>query len=61
MHAKLHDSQSAELKDTILASEADAIDIELQTQIVIVGSQASVETFEELITATGYSLTKREQ
>ena len=54
------DSQSAkELKELILESEPDAkIDIDSPTKSIAIKSEASTETFDELICAAGYSIDK---
>ncbi len=52
------DSESAdELKETILTSEPEAeVEIDLESKIVTINSEASAETFKELIVATGHKL-----
>ena len=54
----LQDQPSAdELKATLLASEPDAkVEIDLQTKTVAIESEASEETFNELIVSTGNSI-----
>ena len=56
------DSQSVkELKEFIIASEPDAkIDIDSPTKTIVIESEASTETFDELICAAGYSIDKIE-
>ncbi|WAL60722.1 heavy-metal-associated domain-containing protein [Thermocoleostomius sinensis] len=45
------------LKETILTSEPDAkVDVNLDTKTVTVESQASEETFRQLIVAAGHQL-----
>lgn len=59
----LKDQQSADdLKGLILESESDAkVNIDLATKTVTVESQASEETFNELISAAGHSIDKVEE
>ena len=59
----MQDSHSAkELKEYILESEPDAkINIDSQAKTVEIESEASSETFDELITAAGYSIDKVEE
>lgn len=55
----LGDQESAqELKDLILTTEPEAdIDINTQAKTVTIDSEASAETFKQLITASGHSIT----
>ncbi|MBD1915864.1 MULTISPECIES: heavy metal transport/detoxification protein [Cyanophyceae] len=55
----LGDQESAqELKDLILTTEPEAnIDINTQAKTVTIDSEASAETFKQLITASGHSVT----
>lgn len=47
-----------ELKDLILTNEPEAdIDINTQAKTVTIDSEASEETFKQLITAAGHSIT----
>jgi copper chaperone len=54
----LKDSEAVKnLKETILTSEPDAdINIDLDSQKVTIKSQASTETFKQLIVATGHQI-----
>ncbi len=54
----ISDSASAqEIKETILTAEPEAkVDIDLKTKIVQVESDASEETFRELIVAVGHEI-----
>ncbi|MBD2106582.1 MULTISPECIES: heavy metal transport/detoxification protein [unclassified Nodosilinea] len=54
----LSDQKSAqELKDLILTTEPEAdIDINTQAKTVTISSQASEETFKQLITASGHKI-----
>jgi copper chaperone len=46
------------LKETLLTSEPDAnIDVDLDAKTVTVNSQASEETFKQLIVAAGHQIT----
>jgi copper chaperone len=46
-----------QLKETLLTSEPDAdIEVSAETQTVTVNSEASEETFKQLITAAGHNL-----
>ena len=46
------------LKETILTSEPDArVDVDASTKTVTVESQASEETFKQLIVAAGHKIT----
>jgi copper chaperone len=48
---------SKELEETILTSEPDAnISIDLDSQKVIIKSEASAETFKQLIVASGHKI-----
>ena len=51
-------SDSAEkLKQTILASEPEAkVEIDTESKVVTINSQASEETFKQLIVAAGHKL-----
>ncbi len=55
----LSDQESAqELKDLILTTEPEAdVDINTQTKTVTIDSEASAETFKQLITSAGHSIT----
>lgn len=45
------------LKDTILTSEPEAsVDIDVESKTVTIASKASEETFRQLITATGHTV-----
>ena len=54
----LNSSESAqELKETILTSEPDAkVEIDSDAKTVTIDSEASEETFKELIVASGHKL-----
>lgn len=54
----LQNQQSAqELKDMILTSEPKAsIEVDSQTKVVTIDSEASKETFKQLIVAAGHSV-----
>lgn len=63
MALKLHvptidSSDSAEhLKETILTSEPDAdVEVSAETKTVVVNSEASEETFKQLIQAAGHTI-----
>ena len=46
-----------ELKETILTSEPNAkVEIDLDSKMVTINSEASEETFKELIVATGHKI-----
>lgn len=46
-----------ELKETILTSEPNAkIEVDLDSKMVTINSEASEETFKELIVATGHKI-----
>jgi copper chaperone len=48
---------ASQLKETLLTSEPDAdIEVSVETQTVTVNSEASEETFKQLITAAGHTL-----
>jgi copper chaperone len=48
---------SQQLKETILTSEPEAnISIDLETQKIIIESEASPETFRQLIVASGHEI-----
>ena len=59
----LEDSQSVkELEELILTSEPDAkINVDSQAKTVEIKSEASSETFNELIAAAGYCIDKVEE
>ncbi|BAU67336.1 hypothetical protein STA3757_47480 [Stanieria sp. NIES-3757] len=54
----LNSSEAAEdLKDTILTSEPDAqVEVDSQSKKVTVESEASAETFKQLIVAAGHKI-----
>ena len=46
-----------ELKETILTSEPNAkVEVDLDSKMVTINSEASEETFKELIVATGHKI-----
>ncbi|WP_035986929.1 hypothetical protein [Leptolyngbya sp. KIOST-1] len=52
-----NEKSEQELKDLILTSEPDAdIDINSQAKTITISSQASEETFKELIVAAGHNI-----
>lgn len=59
----LANQQSAQdLKQLILTSEPQAdVDVDVQAQTVTIASQASEETFEELIVAAGHTIADVQQ